>query len=144
MYDFPTALNSEFRRKVRTLAGLIQLTWLLPGLFSSRNPMRLHYISGKYSRLIVPWCLIGMAIATIGMPDPWRGLVFAGQAAFYLTGALDSLIPSGSAIKKITSPIRTFITLMAAALFATRIFFVAPRSLWKETTVRDTVQVQGD
>jgi cellulose synthase/poly-beta-1,6-N-acetylglucosamine synthase-like glycosyltransferase len=144
MYDFPTALNSEFRRKVRTLAGLFQLIWLLPGLFSSRNPMRLHYLSGKYSRLIVPWCLIGMALVSFGMPEPWRMLALAGQGVFYFAGAIDSFVPGGSTLKKLTSPIRTFITLMAAALFAIRIFFVPPRSLWKETKVRETVQIHAD
>jgi cellulose synthase/poly-beta-1,6-N-acetylglucosamine synthase-like glycosyltransferase len=137
MYDFPTALNSEFRRKVRTLAGLYQLLWLLPGLFSSRDPMRFHYFSGKYARLLVPWCLIGMAIVTFGMPEPWRRIVLAGQIAFYLAAIIDPVVPGGSALRKLTSPIRTFVTLMAAALVAIRIFFVAPRSLWKETTVRE-------
>jgi len=144
MYDFPTALNSEFRRKVRTLAGLYQLTWLLPGLFSSRNPMRFHFLSGKYSRLLVPWCLIGMAIATFGLPDPLRAIAFTGQVLFYLAAVLDPVVPGGSVLKRITSPIRTFVTLMAAALFAIRIFFVAPRSLWKETTVREAAQAQAD
>ena len=136
MYDFPTALDSEFRRKVRTLAGLFQLLWLSPGLFSSRNPMRLHYFSGKYTRLVVPWCLLGMAAVTFGMPEPWRTIAFAGQAAFYLAAVMDPIVPAGFPLRKITSPIRTFVFLMAAALVAIRIFFVPPQSLWKETKVR--------
>jgi hypothetical protein len=144
MYDFPTALDSEFRRKVRTQAGLFQLFWLLPGLFSSRNPMRLHYLSGKYARMLVPWCLIGMAIVTFGMPEPLRTIALAGQVLFYLAAAIDPALPKGFPLKKLTSAIRTFITLMAAALVAVRIFFVPPRSLWKETTVRDAVQAQAD
>jgi cellulose synthase/poly-beta-1,6-N-acetylglucosamine synthase-like glycosyltransferase len=144
MYDFPTALNSEFQRKVRTLAGLFQMTWLLPGLFSSRNPMRFHFLSGKYSRLVVPWCLICMALATFGMPEPWRGFATAGQILFYLAAAIDSVVPAGSGIKRLTSPIRTFVTLMAAALVAIRIFFVPPRSLWKDTTVRPPAPVRAE
>jgi hypothetical protein len=144
MYDFPTALNSEFRRKVRTLAGLYQLTWLLPGLFSSRNPMRFHFLSGKYSRLLVPWCLIGMAIATFGLPEPFRIIALTGQVLFYLAAVVDLVVPGGSALKRLTSPIRTFVTLMAAALFAIRIFFVPPRSLWKETKVREAAPAQAD
>jgi hypothetical protein len=144
MYDFPTALHSEFRRKVRTLAGLYQLIWLLPGLFSKRNPMRMHFLSGKYSRLLVPWCLIGMAAATFGMPEPWRELAMAGQVAFYLVAVIDPLVPRRSPLKQLTSPIRTFVTLMAAALFAIRIFFVPARSLWKETTVREPATAQAE
>jgi cellulose synthase/poly-beta-1,6-N-acetylglucosamine synthase-like glycosyltransferase len=144
MYDFPTALDSEFRRKVRTQAGLYQLIGLLPGLFSSRNPMRFHFLCGKYSRLIIPWCLIGMAIATFGLPELLRTIALAGQILFYLAAIVDPAVPAGFPLKKLTSPIRTFVTLMAAALFAIRIFFVPPRSLWKETTVRDTVQAPAD
>lgn len=142
MYDFPTALNSEFRRKVRTLAGLYQLTWLLPGLFSSRNPMRFHFLSGKYSRLLIPWCLIGMAIASFGMPEPFRAIALTGQVLFYMAAAIDPAVPGGSTLKRLTSPIRTFVTLITAALFAIRIFFVPPRSLWKETTVREAASAQ--
>jgi len=138
MYDFPTALNSEFQRKVRTLAGLFQLIWLLPGLFSSRNPMRFHFLSGKYGRMIVPWCLIGMAAVTIGMPEPWRRVALGAQIVFYFAAIVDPFLPRGFPLKELTSPIRTFVFLMAAALVAIRIFFVPPRSLWKETRVRDT------
>jgi cellulose synthase/poly-beta-1,6-N-acetylglucosamine synthase-like glycosyltransferase len=144
MYDFPTALDAEFRRKVRTQAGLFQLIWLLPGLFGSRNPMRIHFLSGKYGRVIVPWCLIGMAAATIGMPEPWCTIAAAGQFVFYMAAVLDPFVPGGTALKRVTSPIRTFVTLMAAALFAIRIFFVPPRSLWKETTVRDAAEARAE
>ena len=140
MYDFPTALRSEFLRKVRTQAGLFQLLWMLPGLFSSRNPMRIHFLSGKYGRLLVPWCLLGMAAATIGMAEPWRMILLAAQFAFYFAAVIDSFLPDGSFLRKLTSPIRTFVTLMSAALLAGRIFFVQPRSLWKETTVRQIVR----
>ncbi len=40
MYDFPTALQSEFRRKVRLQAGLYQMLKIMPQLLSSRNRMR--------------------------------------------------------------------------------------------------------
>jgi cellulose synthase/poly-beta-1,6-N-acetylglucosamine synthase-like glycosyltransferase len=137
MYDFPTARRTEFRRKVRTLAGLIQVMWLLPGLFSSRNPMRFHFISAKYGRMIVPWCLIGMAVLSFGMAEPWRRIVLGNQVVFYFAGFIDPYVPRGFPLKALTSPIRTFVILMAAALFAVRIFFVSPRSLWKETVVRN-------
>lgn len=144
MYDFPTDLRSEFRRKVRTLAGLYQLIWLLPGIFSARDPMRFHFLFGKYGRMVVPWCLIGMALATIGMPEPWRQIALAGQILFYLAAIIDPLLPAAFPLKMVTSPIRTFVTLTAAALFALRIFFVPPRSLWKETTVRENAHAPAD
>lgn len=144
MYDFPTDLKAEFLRKVRTQAGLYQLTWLLPALFSARNPMRFHFLSGKYGRMVVPWCLLGMAALTIGLSEPWRTIALSAQILFYFAAVLDSFLPRGFVLKRVTSPIRTFVTLMTAALLAVRIFFVPAQSLWKETTVRNAVQTPID
>jgi glycosyltransferase involved in cell wall biosynthesis len=138
MFDFPTALDSEFRRKVRTQAGLYQLLKFMPELLSSRNRMRLHFLSGKYGRTLVPHCLILMALATFGLPPGLRLWAAAGQLAFYLAALLDPYVPPKFFLKKITSPIRTFVVLMTAALVALRVFFVPATSLWKETKVRHT------
>ncbi|MDR3746916.1 MAG: glycosyltransferase family 2 protein [Acidobacteriota bacterium] len=136
MYDYPTVLHSEFRRKVRLQAGLYQMLKLMPELLSSRNRMRLHFLSAKYGRIIVPYCLIAIALATFGLPPLWRPLAAWGQVVFYGLAALDPLVPDGVAVKKITSPIRTFVVLMAASLAAVRVYFVSPTSLWKEATYR--------
>jgi cellulose synthase/poly-beta-1,6-N-acetylglucosamine synthase-like glycosyltransferase len=136
MYDYPTVLHSEFRRKVRLQAGLYQMLKLMPELLSSRNRMRLHFLSAKYGRIIVPYCLIAIALATFGLPPFWRALAAWGQVLFYGLAALDTVVPDGVAVKKITSPIRTFVVLMAASLAAVRVYFVSPTSLWKEATYR--------
>jgi cellulose synthase/poly-beta-1,6-N-acetylglucosamine synthase-like glycosyltransferase len=138
MFDFPTALDSEFRRKVRTQAGLYQLLEVMPELLSSRNRMRLHFLSGKYGRTLVPHCLILMVLSTFGLPPGLRMFAALGQLAFYFAAVLDPLVPSKFFLKKITSPIRTFVVLMTAAFLALRVFFVSPTSLWKETKVRHT------
>jgi hypothetical protein len=39
-YDYPTSLDTEFGRKVRTLAGLIQVVRWLPALLSPGAPSR--------------------------------------------------------------------------------------------------------
>jgi cellulose synthase/poly-beta-1,6-N-acetylglucosamine synthase-like glycosyltransferase len=138
MFDFPTALESEFRRKVRTQAGLYQLLKLMPELLSSRNRMRLHFLSGKYGRTVVPHCLILMALSTFGLPPGFRMFAALVQVAFYLAALLDPVVPATFSLKKITSPIRTFVVLMTAAFLGLRVFFVSPASLWKETKVRHT------
>ena len=135
-FDYPTTLTSEFRRKVRTQAGLYQILQQYPQLLTGRNRMRKHFISAKFGRLAIPLLMILMAIATFGLPHPLLEVAFAGQAAFYLIALLDALVPEGSAIKTISSPIRTFVVLMGAALMGLQIFFVPPRRLWKETKVR--------
>jgi hypothetical protein len=47
-------------------------------------------------------------------------------------------VPQGSLLKSLSSPIRTFVVLMAASILACRIFYVPARELWKETKVRVT------
>ena len=138
IFDFPTSLDSEFERKVRRQAGLYQLLKIMPELFSSRNRMRLHFLSGKYGRVVVPYCLILMALVTFGLPPYWRALATAGQILFYGLAALDAIMPANFPLKRLTLPFRTFVVLMTCALFGVKVFFVPPKSLWKETTVRLT------
>ena len=42
-FDFPTEMNVEFRRKVRTLAGNYQLLRYYPWLLTPRNRMLFHF-----------------------------------------------------------------------------------------------------
>ncbi len=135
-YDYPTSLRSEFRRKVRTLAGNYQLIGRFPRLLWPSNRMWIHFLSYKVGRLLLPYALPLLALSSLALPAPWRNPVLAGQAVFYGSGALDSWIPQGWPIKRVSSLIRTFIVFMAAAVCALSIFFVAPRTLWKETRVR--------
>lgn len=135
-YDFPTALESEFRRKVRTQAGLYQILRVMPELLTSRDPMRLHFLSGKFGRVLIPYCLIVIAVATFGLPKPLLKIVLWSQIAFYSVALLDVLLPSGFVLKRFTSPIRTFVVLSTAALVGIKVYFVPPRTLWKETRVR--------
>ena len=142
MYDFPTVLQSEFRRKVRLQAGLYQMLKMMPQLLSSRNRMRLHFLSAKYGRIVIPYCMIAVALATIGLPPYWRALAAWGQVLFYGLAALDAAVPDGVSLKKLTSPIRTFVVLMAASLAAVRVYFVQPTSLWKEASYRPSIAEQ--
>jgi hypothetical protein len=135
-YDFPTSLESEFRRKVRTQAGLYQILREMPDVFSARNPMRFHFLSGKFARILLPYCMIAMALATFGLPATFRAIAAWSQIAAYALAALDAVLPNGFPLKRLTSPIRTFVVLSAAALFGIKVYFVPPRTLWKETTVR--------
>lgn len=144
MYDYPTVLQSEFRRKVRLQAGLYQMLKIMPELLSSRDRMRLHFLSAKYGRIVIPYCLIATAVATLGLPPFWRALAAWGQVLFYGLAALDAAIPDGFPLKKLTSPIRTFVVLMAASLAAVRVYFVPPTSLWKETSYRPSIAEATD
>jgi hypothetical protein len=143
MYDFPTVLYSEFRRKVRLQAGLYQMLKIMPGLLSSRNRMRFHFVSGKYGRIVIPYCMIAVALATIGLPPYWRAAAFWGQVLFYGLAAVDGMVSDNVGLKKLTSPIRTFVVLMAASLAAVQVYFVQPTSLWKDVSYRASIAEQS-
>ena len=132
-YEYPTTLDAEFRRKVRTLAGIYQLIGIFPALIGPGNRMWIHFVSHKLGRLLVPFALLLMAVSSFGLPGTWRTAAVAAQGSFYLLAALDPVIPKGWFVKRISSLARTFVVLMAASLCAVAIFFVPARRLWGET-----------
>jgi cellulose synthase/poly-beta-1,6-N-acetylglucosamine synthase-like glycosyltransferase len=134
-YDYPTPLASEFRRKVRTLAGVYQIVGAYPALLGPRNRMWIHFFSHKLARLLMPWAMLAAAVAACGLPAPWNAWAIGAQAAAYLLAVADPWLPAGFPLKRLTSPVRTFVVLMAASLCALAILFVPPRVLWKETRV---------
>jgi biofilm PGA synthesis N-glycosyltransferase PgaC len=133
-YDYPTSLATEFRRKVRTLGGNYQILRAYPALLGPQNRMWFHFVSYKFGRLLLPWLLLLTAILSLSLPAPWRILVIAAQACFYLIAAFDPAIPAKSSLKKVSSPARTFMVMMIAALRGFSVFFVPPRSLWQVTS----------
>ena len=135
-FDYPTNLNSEFKRKVRTQAGLYQILREYPQLLSSSNRMRIHFLSAKFARLLLPFFLILILLSSFGLPEPFAQIALGAQVIFYGLAFVDRWIPEDRAIKSLSSPIRTFVVLMAAALMACKIFFIPARDLWKETKVR--------
>jgi biofilm PGA synthesis N-glycosyltransferase PgaC len=134
-FDFPTQLTSEFRRKVRTLAGVYQIVGRYPALLGPRNRMWLHFFSHKLARLLMPWALIAAAISGFGMPAPWNQWATTAQAAAYLLAMLDPLIPGRFPLKRLSAPVRTFTVLMIASWVAVLMVFVPAGLLWKETRV---------
>jgi cellulose synthase/poly-beta-1,6-N-acetylglucosamine synthase-like glycosyltransferase len=130
--DEPTDLATEFRRKVRTQAGIIQLLGTFPGLFSARNRMRFHFVSLKIGRLMLPWMLATLLLSSLGLPSPWRWFAAMPQLAFWGLALLDPLLPGRSKAKKLTGLPRAFAVLVWAAACAWKILFVKPRDLWVE------------
>lgn len=130
-YDYPTAMDIEFRRKIRTLAAL----WQYIG-HHGLGPYPLHFFSYKVSRLLLPWALLLVAVSTPFLPYPFSVAAGAAQAFFYLMALVDPAIPDRFPLKRLSSPARAFCMLMAAALFSASVFFRPPESLWKTTTVR--------
>jgi cellulose synthase/poly-beta-1,6-N-acetylglucosamine synthase-like glycosyltransferase len=136
-YDYPTPLASEFRRKVRTLAGVYQVIGQYPALLGPANRMWIHFFSHKLARLIMPWAMIVAALTCFGLPRPWNLWAAAAQAGGYALAFLDPWIPERFPLKRLSSPARTFVVLMVASLCAVSILFVPAQMLWKETRVSD-------
>jgi poly-beta-1,6-N-acetyl-D-glucosamine synthase len=134
-YEYPNSLDSEFRRKVRTLAGIYQLVGFYPALLNPFRWMGFHFISYKLGRLLLPHALLIAAASSFGLPGILAPIALGAQGLFYGLAALDLTLPQGSRAKRLTSPARTFVVLMAASFCAMSIFFVPPSRLWKETTV---------
>jgi hypothetical protein len=69
-------------------------------------------------------------ISSFWLAPPWRTTALTFQAALGLVALTDIVMPQKFWLKRVTSPVRTFIVLMAAALCAISIFFVPASRLW--------------
>src|SRR4029077_19625339 len=81
--------DAEQRRKVRTLAGNVQILGLEPRLLVPFvNPVWLQYVSHKLGRLIVPYCLLTLFASSVALSA--EHVIYAGalaaQCALYLLG----------------------------------------------------------
>lgn len=133
VYDYPTSFETEFRRKIRTLAGVYQLVMRCPWLLTPANRMLFHFLSHKVGRLLLPFGMIAVALGTFGLPSPYFKTAAAVQVLFYGMALIDPLLPHVPVLKRLTSSIRMFVVMTAAALCAVSILFVPARYFWKET-----------
>jgi len=143
MFDYPTGLRSEFYRKVRTLAGNYQILRAYPQLLGPGNRLWFHFVSYKLARLFLPFALLAILVCSAALPEPWGAMALLGQACFYAAALSDPWIPEQSSLKHLTSPIRAFITLMAAALCAVSIVILPSATLWKSTASDPSQEIVG-
>lgn len=135
-FDYGVVKGGEFRRKLRTLAGAWQMWVRMPKLFTSANRMRLHFLSYKFGRLVLPWMILLGLIAIILLPaSPVRSSLGVITLAILALALIDPLLPRGFQLRRISSPARSFVVMNAAALLSVTVFFVPPEWLWKPTRV---------
>jgi cellulose synthase/poly-beta-1,6-N-acetylglucosamine synthase-like glycosyltransferase len=131
-FDYPTTAGVEFRRRLRTLAGLCQACARVPALFTRANRMRFHFLSHKFARLVLPWAILGIIGSSIALPSSrGRTSLLISEAAVALLALIDRLVPAGFPLKRVTSPARTFIAMNAAALASLIVFFIPAHRLWR-------------
>jgi cellulose synthase/poly-beta-1,6-N-acetylglucosamine synthase-like glycosyltransferase len=79
--------DAEQRRKIRTLAGNVQILALEPRLLVPFvNPVWLQYVSHKLGRLVVPYAFLGLFATSVALAGrhPLYSIVLAGQCLVYL------------------------------------------------------------
>lgn len=116
-YDRAFEDQREFGRKVRTLAGNYQVLAFMPALLSPRrNPSWFETVSHKVLRLVCPWALLALLVASVAGASAggWAGAasraLLAGQLGFY-GAAL-----AGRRAGRLAGVARTFVVLHAAAV----------------------------
>ncbi|HEY2150353.1 MAG TPA: glycosyltransferase family 2 protein [Vicinamibacterales bacterium] len=82
-------VDAENRRKVRTLAGNVQILLQEPRLLlPGANPVWLQYVSHKLGRLLIPFALVGVFAGNLALADrhPFFAIVLTAQCGVYLLG----------------------------------------------------------
>ncbi|HEU4630932.1 MAG TPA: glycosyltransferase [Gemmatimonadaceae bacterium] len=112
--------SQEFRRKVRTLTGNLQLCAWLPGvLVPWRNPVWLQFLCHKLLRLLTPYLAVGavLALAAYAVSALWA---LAGWRALALAASVAALALAHPAIRRrVARQLEWVVLLQAAAVLAT-------------------------
>ena len=82
-----------------------------------RNPISLQFISHKLLRLLVPWALLWLLVASVLLEGPVCQVMFWGQTAMYTLG-LAGMVPTVSTRFRIASAAASFLVLNFAAWLA--------------------------
>jgi cellulose synthase/poly-beta-1,6-N-acetylglucosamine synthase-like glycosyltransferase len=118
-YDrLPEHPGDEFRRKVRTLSGNFQLAAVLPqALLPWRNPIWAQFVSHKLLRLVVPWMLLAVILASSLLDGPLYRTAFVAQVIFYGL-ALSALAGGPGSRWRVATAAAGFVVLNAAGWLA--------------------------
>lgn len=120
----------EFKRKVRTLSGNYQLVQLAPWLLRSENPLRFEFVSHKLLRLVVPFALLAMLIASFFLHGVFYRVALVAQLVFYGLSGLALLELKRGPIARMADAASTFVVLNTAALVAFANFIRGRKLEW--------------
>lgn len=134
-WDKRALAKAEFGRKVRTLGGVWQAFARMPQLFTRANRMRLHFLSHKFGRLVLPWALLAIVVATFALPPGGLRSALLWNEALLASMALAApYVPSGLRIKRLFSAARAFLSMNLAAGASIRVFFTPAHQIWASPT----------
>ena len=132
VYDtWPTRIEQEFRRKVRTLAGNFQLFRLAPWTLTPGNPVLFQLVSHKAMRLVVPYLLLLLLVSTLSLSggSPIYAAFGALQVLFW-TVALAALRFRIPLLHRIAALASALLVLNAAAVVGLYKFLFTRGPLW--------------
>ncbi len=139
VYDtWPTRIEDEFQRKVRTLAGNFQLFQLAPWMLTPKNPVFFQLVSHKVMRLVVPYLLILLLVSTLVLSGSSR--LYAAFAVLQIAGlliAIAGLYYKIPVMHRIAAPASALLALKAAAVAGLYRFLFTRGPLWKIWTDND-------
>ena len=112
--------RAEFRRKVRTLAGVLQ-TFLHMRRFAGPLPGLVwwQFVSHKLLRLAVPFALLACLGASAWLSGPFYRAAFAAQLVVYALGVLGLVVTGRGPLGRVISLPATLLLLNAAAVAGT-------------------------
>jgi cellulose synthase/poly-beta-1,6-N-acetylglucosamine synthase-like glycosyltransferase len=123
--------SSEFKRKVRTLAGNYQVISLCPDLVKPwRNRLFLQFLSHKVCRLIAPMALVGLFFTTLAHQGGWFTAFMVVQCVGYLMAMAGWALNRMGIHERWTSAAFTFFLLNCAALMGGLRFFQKSGEVW--------------
>ncbi|MGA8493251.1 MAG: glycosyltransferase family 2 protein [Terriglobales bacterium] len=129
-WDGDLGSEREFARKVRTLSGNYQLLLLAPWLLTRANPIRFEFISHKLLRLIVPFALACMMVASLLLRAPVYRVALVLQLAFYGLSFLAIAQVKKGLLARAADAVFAFVVLNTAALMAFANFVTGRKPVW--------------
>lgn len=131
-YDRCSAsLEREFGRKVRTLAGNFQVLALLPQILNPlRNPVWFQYASHKLARLVVPFALVALLAANLGLREGWYGAFLWLQIGGYGLALIGGVAPLRRVVDAVLNAAATIAAMNLAAVLGLVYYARGKRDLW--------------
>jgi len=124
----------EYRRRVRNLTGNIQSFVLLRRLLNPlTSPVMAQFFSHKVLRLVVPYCLAAMFIASVALADQpiYRALLVA-QMIWYGVAAIGYVMPARLGRARLLLQLPTFVAVLNLAAIGAAFNYLrnGPSGIW--------------
>jgi hypothetical protein len=84
---------------------------------------------------MLPYICLLIAVSSWFLPRNIAVAAALAEGALVALLVADYVIPEGFPLKRISSPLRTFFTMMVATVCAVQVFFIEPLQLWKAATI---------